>query len=54
MMMMMMKKKKASKILAVVALLVAAVNGVVLPTKEDLYREFHCTRIRHSKGQKTI
>lgn len=38
MMMMMMKKKKASKILAVVALLVATVNGVLLPTKEDLYQ----------------
>ncbi|KAM8725954.1 clusterin isoform 1-T2 [Acanthopagrus schlegelii] len=38
MMMMMMKKKKASKILAVVALLVAVVNGVVLPTKEDLFQ----------------
>lgn len=40
MMMMMMKKKKGS--LAVVALLVASVNCIVHPSKEDLTRKFHC------------
>lgn len=36
MMMMMMKKKMGSKTLAVMALLLASVNGVLLPSKEDL------------------
>lgn len=40
MMMMMMKKKKGS--LAVVALLVASVNCILHPSKEDLTRKFHC------------
>lgn len=37
MMMMMMKKKKGS--LAVVALLVASVNGILQPSKEDITRK---------------
>lgn len=39
MMMLMLKKKKGS--LAVMALLVASVNCVVNPTKENLSGEFH-------------
>lgn len=38
MMMMMMKKKKGS--LAVIALLVASVNCIINPSKEDLSGEF--------------
>lgn len=40
MMMMMMKKKKGS--LALVALLVASVNCILQPSKDDLISKFHC------------
>lgn len=48
-MMMMMMKKKGSKSLAVVALLLASVNCIMLPSKEDLARKFHRTSIRKQK-----
>lgn len=47
MMMLMLKKKKGS--LAVMALLVASVNCVVNPTKENLSGEFHFSFSIHLK-----